>query len=365
MDSRWTEKHEDFLSNRILPIRNELQKVMVGQKNVIKRVVQALFAVGQRDLNITERTRFLGTGHVLVDGPVGTGKTVLCKYLSIIISGDSKRVSGVPDNLTSDITGCEIILLTGKTQTVHGPIFCNVFLADEINRNSPKAQNAFIEALAEGTVTVGNQTYKLNQPFFCMATQNPTESQGANNIQEALRDRFMFKLIMGETMEEEKVEILQKTRSLDIKDLKPLITSEEINETRVFFFDNTYVSEAAAKVCAKLMTAINHPEKFGLFEKERKLVRQNHGRLFKQNPAVNDRASLHLEGAAMMEAAMNRRAYVLPKDVYNVAADVFRVRLMLEGSTLANLLDEFGDEYQTETEVVDYLLEELLEKAVV
>ncbi len=123
----------EMLERRVWPIEKALQRILVGQRNVIRRVTMALFAVGQRDF-YPDGTRFLGTGHVLCEGGVGTGKTVLCKALSRLLAGNSKRVSGMPDALASDITGCEIILLTGDTKTVQGPLFCNVMLADEINR---------------------------------------------------------------------------------------------------------------------------------------------------------------------------------------------------------------------------------------
>lgn len=492
-------KFAEMYEKRVKPLQLGLEKVMVGQKNIIRRITMALFAVGQRDF-YSDGTRFLGTGHVLCEGGVGTGKclakatevilynntlkkvedikvgclllgpdgkprkvvslghgfgkmfkikqekaedyvvndehilslmdeyynvhnicvkdflkknseekeklkgykilsngvilktnifveqvedgeyfgfeiegpdrlfllrdftvthnTVLCKTLSRLLSGNSKRISGMPDVLASDITGCEIILLTGETKTVHGPLFCNVMLADEINRFPPKAQNAFIEALAEGSVSIGNETYKLQQPFFCLATQNPTEQKGTSKLQEALSDRFMFKLIMKETTEDEKVEIARKTHHFDLTNLNGLISPEEVYETREYFFDNTYVSDYIRKYCARVLYAINHPEKFDLFLKEKKILENEP--LFKQNPALNDRAMLHLEGAAMMEAVMNERDYVLPEDVASVAPDVLRARLIIAESSL-HLLSELYPSC-SETNIIDKLIEEAIIK---
>lgn len=347
----------ELLRTRVRPIQESLGRIMVGQKQVIKRVTMALFAVGQRDF-YADGTRFLGTGHVLCEGSTGTGKTVLCKSLSRLLAGNNRRVSGLPDALASDITGCEIILLTGETKKVEGPLFCNVMLADEINRFPPKAQNAFIEALAEGSVTIANETYKLQQPFFCLATQNPTEQKGTSRLQEALSDRFMFKLIMKETTQQEKIDIARRTHHFDLTNLQQLVTPQEVYEAREFFFDNTFICDEVRRYCAQILHALNHPAEYDLFQAERKLL-QGDG-IFKQKPAVNDRAMLHLEGAAMMEAVMNERDYVLPVDVAEVAADVLRARLILAESSMHLLLELHPG--KTETELAEHFINETLIK---
>jgi len=352
-------KFKNILEKYIFPLEEAIQSVMVGQKNVVRRVVMALFAVGQRDF-YTDGTRFLGTGHVLCEGGTGTGKTVMCKLLSRLLAGNNKRISGLPDSLASDITGCEIILLTGDTKLVQGPLFCNVMLADEINRFPPKAQNAFIEALAEGSVTIGNETFRLQQPFFCLATQNPTEQKGTSRIQEALADRFMFKLVMRETTQEEKIEIARRTHNFDLSAIRQIVTNQIVCEAREELFDKTFVSLETRKYCAKLLHAINHPEEFGLFKDEIAVIGTDP--LFKQKPPLNDRAMLHLEGAAMMEAIMNQRDYVTPYDVVAVAPDVFRVRLIIFDSSLHMLLAAYPTKYQTETQLIDNLIHQALNK---
>jgi MoxR-like ATPase len=346
-----------LLKTRVRPVQETLEKIMVGQRHVIRRVTMAMFAVGQRDF-YPDGTRFLGTGHVLCEGGVGTGKTVLCKALSRLLAGNNKRVSGMPDALASDITGCEIILLTGDTKTVQGPLFCNVMLADEINRFPPKAQNAFIEALAEGSVTIANETYRLRQPFFCLATQNPTEQKGTSRVQEALSDRFMFKLVMKETTEQEKIDIARRTHHFDLTNLNQVVSTDDVYEAREFFFDNTYVSDDVRRYCARILHAINHPDQFGLYIRERQLLMGDP--IFKQKPPVNDRAMLHLEGASMMEAVMNGRDFVIPADVAAVTADVLRARLILAESSLHLLLEIHPG--KTETEMVDYFIHEALSK---
>jgi len=356
-------KFQELIDKRVLPLQEALEKVIVGQRQVIRRVVMALFAVGQRDFFTKDGSRFLGTGHVLCEGSVGTGKTVLCKTLSRLLAGNNKRVSGLPDALASDITGCEIILLDGSVKTVQGPLFCNIMLADEINRFPPKAQNAFIEALAEGCVTIGNETFRLQQPFFCLATQNPTEQKGTSRMQEALSDRFMFKVIMKETTEEEKCRIAEVTHHFDLTNIQQIITTDEVYEAREHFFDNTFVSEPIRHYCARLIYSLNHPREFDLFNEEFEVLGDDP--VFKQKPALNDRAMLHLEGAAMMEAVMNRRDYVLPSDVKAVAKDVFRCRLMVLESSLHLLLDSYPKKYSSETELVDSLIGDALSEVAI
>ena len=284
--------------------------------------------------------------------------SVLCKVLSFLLAGNNKRVSGMPDSLPSDITGCEVILLNGDTKTVQGPLFCNILLADEINRFNSKSQTAFIEAFAEGTISIGNVTYKLQKPFFCIATQNPSEQKGTSRLQEALSDRFMFKVIMKETSEDEKVEIAKKTHSFNLSTLKQIVSTEELCEIREYLFDNTYVSDYTRRYCAHLINAINHPSDFGLFKDELDMVGADP--IFKQRPCLNDRTMLQLEGASMMAAVMDGRDYVTPQDVYSVAADVFRVRLIVFDSSLHLLLST--NKYQTETQLVDCLINEALNK---
>jgi MoxR-like ATPase len=346
---------ETLFNKRVRPIEESLQKIMVGQRHVIRRITMSLYAVGQRDFHANDGSRFLGTGHILCEGPTGTGKSIVCKALSILLGGNNKRVSGVPDSVPSDVLGSEIILLTGDTKTVKGPLFCNVMLADEINRFSPKAQNAFIEALAEGSITIGNETYRLEQPFFCLATQNPTEQKGTSRLQEALSDRFMFKVVMQETSEEEKMEITRRTHKFDLTSLRQVVTSQDVYEAREYFFDNTYVSDDIRSYCARILTAINHPAKFGLYKEERGLLMNDP--IFKQKPPVNDRAMLHLEGAAMMEAVMNQRDFVIPADVAAVCPDVLRVRLLLNESSAHTLMEVYS---KSETELIDYFIDEAL-----
>lgn len=352
-------KFDTLLNQHIFPLRDAIESVIVGQRHVINRVVMALFAVGQRDF-YPDGSRFLGTGHVLCEGGTGTGKTVLCKLLARLLAGNNKRVSGMPDALASDITGCEIILLTGATKTVQGPLFCNVLLADEINRFPPKAQNAFIEALAEGSVTIANETYKLTQPFFCLATQNPTEQKGTSRIQEALADRFMFKLVMRETTEDEKIEIAKRTHNFDLSAMKEIVNNALVCTAREELFDKVYVSDETRRYCARLIHAINHPDEFGMYKNELDVITTDP--LFKQKPPLNDRSMLHLEGAAMMEAVMQQRDYVTPYDVVAVAPDVFRVRLIVADSALHLLLSSFPGKYQSETQLVDSLINQALNK---
>ncbi len=349
----------NILNEYVFPLKETLESVIIGQREVLKRIVMALFGVGQRDFN-SDGSRYLSCQHCLLEGGTGTGKTLTIKVLSRLLSGESKRVQGIPDALPSDLSGCEMILLTGDTKTIKGPVFCNILLADEINRFPPKAQAGFIEALAEGSVTIGHDTYKLNQPFFCLATQNPTEQKGTSKLNEAISDRFTYKLVMRESTESEKIDILKKTHSFNLSSLSPLISNEKICEIREFLFDKTYVSDSTRRYCARLIHAINHPKEFGLFSEELDVITTDP--LFKQKPALNDRSLIQLEGAAMMEAIMQQRDYVTPYDVAAVAPDVFRVRLITFDSSLHMLLSSFPDKYQTETQLVDNLISQTLNR---
>jgi len=271
-------------------LTGQISSVIVGQKYLIERLLIGI----------------LSNGHILIEGVPGLAKTLSVSSLAQSIQAKFQRLQFTPDLLPADLIGTMIYNPQKAEFSVKkGPIFANIILADEINRFPPKAQNAFIEALAEGSITIGNETYKLEQPFFCLATQNPTEQKGTSRIQEALADRFMFKLIMEETTEAEKIEIARRTHHFDLSNLEKVINTKDVYDIREYLFDNTFVSDPVRKYMARLLYAVNHPDKCDLFEEEISTIGGN--LLFKQKPALNDRSMLHLEGAAMMEAAMEER----------------------------------------------------------
>lgn len=200
-------------------IRKEIAKVIIGQNEVIEQVLVAL----------------LSGGHGLIVGVPGLAKTLMVSTLARILDLKFSRIQFTPDLMPSDITGTEVIeeeKASGKRffRFVPGPIFANVVLADEINRTPPKTQSALLQAMQEHTVTVGECTYKLEEPFFVLATQNPIEQEGTYPLPEAQLDRFMFEILIDYPSKEEEIEIVKYTTSAYTPEVKKVLTSKEIIE---------------------------------------------------------------------------------------------------------------------------------------
>ena len=198
---------------------NEIAKVIVGQQEIIDNIFIAL----------------LCKGHVLLEGVPGLGKTLLIKTLSDVMDLSFNRIQFTPDLMPSDITGTELINQNRETgnrefKFFKGPIFSNIVLADEINRTPPKTQSALLEAMEEQNVTYGGQTYKLDSPFFVLATQNPIEQEGTYPLPEAQLDRFMFNLQIKYPTHAEEIQIVNSTTKINDVSIKPIITNEEIQE---------------------------------------------------------------------------------------------------------------------------------------
>ena len=209
----------DRLADARERIIGEIRKVIVGQDEVIEQVLISLF-VG---------------GHTIITGVPGLAKTLLVRTLSGVLDLSFKRIQFTPDLMPADITGTEIIeedRTTGHRamQFIHGPVFANIILADEINRTPPKTQAALLEAMQEGNVTVQGTTYQLPKPFFVMATQNPIEMEGTYPLPEAQLDRFMFNVRIGYLPEEDEVAVVKMTTSPQDLDLQRLMSAEEIIE---------------------------------------------------------------------------------------------------------------------------------------
>jgi MoxR-like ATPase len=207
------------LESKIQQIKVELKKVIVGQDNVVEELLIALMA----------------RGNVLLMGVPGLAKTLLIKSLSEALALNFSRIQFTPDLMPGDITGSEIIeddLSTGKKQFrfVKGPIFANIVLADEINRTPPKTQAALLEAMQENEVTAAGTSYKLEQPFFVLATQNPIEQEGTYPLPEAQLDRFMFNILLDYPSIDEELEIVKSTTNLEKKAISKILSSKEIIE---------------------------------------------------------------------------------------------------------------------------------------
>ncbi|MBR1626577.1 MAG: AAA family ATPase [Bacteroidales bacterium] len=200
------------LSHKSDNLKREIANVVVGQQDIIDKVLTAMFC----------------SGHCLLTGVPGLAKTLLVKTLAQVIGADFKRVQFTPDLMPSDIVGTEILTQDRTMQFVKGPVFTNILLADEINRTSPKTQSALLEAMQEHSITASGRTYNLDEPFFVLATQNPIEQEGTYPLPEAQLDRFMFMLVLDYPTFDEEVQILKTTTTDYDYQVKKIISKDEI-----------------------------------------------------------------------------------------------------------------------------------------
>ncbi|MBO8087807.1 MAG: AAA family ATPase, partial [Marichromatium sp.] len=207
----------DKLNNVKVNIVKELKKVIVGQDEVVEKILIALFA----------------SGHILLEGVPGLAKTLLVSSLAKVLNLEFSRIQFTPDLMPSDITGTDILSENksdGKRyfEYIKGPIFANIILADEINRTPPKTQAALLQAMQEYEITNGNETYKLDRPFLVLATQNPIEQEGTYPLPEAQLDRFMFNIIIDYPSYADELEIVKVTTNTQTQIIKPIIDSKDI-----------------------------------------------------------------------------------------------------------------------------------------
>ena len=292
------EQQSSFVTNLV----TGMNQVIVGQKHLIESLLISL----------------LSDGHILLEGVPGLAKTLAIKTLSQLIDADYSRIQFTPDLLPADVVGTLIYSQKDENfQVKKGPVFANFVLADEINRAPAKVQSALLEAMQEHQVTIGEQTFKLPNPFLVMATQNPIEQEGTYQLPEAQVDRFMLKVVIGyPTLEEEKLIIRENLRGEEKKVL-PVTTAEEILKAREVV-EEVYIDEKIEQYIADIVFASRYPEKYGLSELKDMIT-------FGGSP----RASISLAKAARAYAFIKRRGYVVPEDVRAVAHDVLRHRIGL------------------------------------
>ena len=207
----------DAFAKKYIELKKEIAKVIIGQDEVVRDVIMAVFS----------------KGHALLVGVPGLAKTLLVNTIAQSLGLSYKRIQFTPDLMPSDIIGAEILNDKREFKFVQGPIFSNIILADEINRTPPKTQSALLEAMQEQSVTVGRITHKLDKPFFVLATQNPIEQEGTYPLPEAQLDRFMFNIILDYPSYEEEIEVVKATTGLSQTKLNTILTAEEI----LFFQD--------------------------------------------------------------------------------------------------------------------------------
>ena len=287
----------------ITRINDELSKVIVGQHTMIERLLIGL----------------LSNGHILLEGVPGLAKTLAIKSLAQSIHANFSRIQFTPDLLPADVVGTMIYNQAKSEFMVRkGPIFSNFILADEINRAPAKVQSALLEAMQERQVTIGDTTYKLDEPFLVLATQNPIEQEGTYPLPEAQVDRFMLKVVVDyPSKSEEQLIIRQNTIGLNFPPISAVVSTMEILKAKELVRE-VYLDEKVENYILDIVFASRFPDKYNL-PKLKPLIS------FGGSP----RASINMALAAKAFAFLNKRAYVIPEDVRNVCKDVLRHRIGL------------------------------------
>jgi MoxR-like ATPase len=281
---------------------SEIDKVMVGQRYLIERLLIGILA----------------DGHVLVEGVPGLAKTTAVKTLSSAIQAKFQRIQFTPDLLPADLLGTQIYIpKTSDFIVKKGPIFANIILADEINRAPAKVQSALLEAMQEKQVTIGGETFKLEEPFLVMATQNPIEQEGTYPLPEAQVDRFMFKLKVTYPNKQEERQIMTRMAARHQADLLPVVNPAEIMQARQVA-DQIYVDPKIEDYIVELVFATREPQVYKLDGLERFI-----------EYGASPRASIYINQAARAQAFIQGRGYVTPHDIKTVGRDILRHRLIL------------------------------------
>ena len=285
----------------------EVKKVIVGQDNLLERLVVALLA----------------RGHILVEGVPGLAKTMAIKTLAEAIGGEFKRIQFTPDLVPADLIGTRIYnQKTGEFNTSLGPVFTNLLLADEINRAPAKVQSALLEVMQEHQVTIGRETYKVPDPFLVLATQNPIETEGTYSLPEAQVDRFMLKVLVDYPEVTEEFVIVERMTGA-LQAVHKVLTTKQLQGLQIQT-DHVFVDPALIEYAVRLVTATRKPKDIGLQELERFIM-------FGASP----RASINLILTARALAYVRGRDYALPQDVLDMAMDVMRHRLVLSYEALS------------------------------
>lgn len=282
---------------------SEVGKVIVGQQYMIERLLIAL----------------LTNGHILLEGVPGLAKTLTVNTMSQAIDTRFQRLQFTPDLLPADLLGTLIYnQKEGEFTTKKGPIFSNIILADEINRSPAKVQSALLEAMQERQVTIGEQTFPLDDPFLVLATQNPIEQEGTYPLPEAQVDRFMLKITVGYPNKDEEREILRRVAHVNRdQNVSPVVTPEAILKARRVV-DNVYMDEKIENYILDIVFATREPEQYGI-EELRPLIQYG----------GSPRASINLVLASKAHAFLQHRGYVTPDDVRAIGMDVLRHRVIV------------------------------------
>ena len=280
----------------------EINKVIVGQKHMVERLLIGL----------------LGQGHILLEGVPGLAKTLAINTLSQAVSGAFSRIQFTPDLLPADVIGTLIYNMKSNDFTIKkGPIFANFVLADEINRAPAKVQSALLEAMQEKQVTIGDETFILEKPFLVMATQNPVEQEGTYPLPEAQVDRFMLKTVIDYPKLEDEQQIVRSNLKGAFEKIKPVVSVKEILKAQESVRE-VYMDEKIEKYILDIIFATRYPERYNL-EDLKPLI----------SFGASPRGSINLATAAKCYAFIKHRGYVIPEDVRAVVLDVLRHRIGL------------------------------------
>ncbi|WP_153557602.1 AAA family ATPase [Roseimaritima sediminicola] len=307
---------ETNVQDQVARLTAEIQQHSEPFRQIVQQVNQVL--VGQQKLVHRMLLGLLANGHLLIEGVPGLAKTTAVSSLAQAIRTDFQRLQFTPDLLPADLIGTLVYRPQDQSFVVQkGPIFSNLILADEINRAPAKVQSALLEAMQERQVTIGSETFALEQPFLVMATQNPIEQEGTYQLPEAQTDRFMLKVIVGYPSRDEELQILQRmSKTSAVFDIQPVTSPEEILAARRLV-DQVHVDEKVQHYIVDIVMATRTPEAYGLPLGE--LIQ------FGGSP----RATINLTLAAKASAFLDGRGYVTPQDVREIALDVLRHRVMV------------------------------------
>ena len=297
--SETIEEESKFIND----IQSAIHKVIVGQNDLIEKLILALLA----------------NGHVFLEGVPGLAKTLIIKTFAQLINTQFQRLQFTPDLLPADIIGT-LIYNQEKTsfEVKKGPIFSNIILADEINRAPAKVQSALLEAMQERQITIGDNTFNLENPFLVMATQNPIEQEGTYPLPEAQIDRFMFKVLVDYPNQDEELEMLSR-----LGNIKPIYNQKAVAKTSQILsarklIDKIHLSDNVQKYIVSLMFATRRPEDYGLNDLSSLI-----------NLGASPRATIFLARASKAQAFLNKRGYVIPDDVRKVGKAILRHRIII------------------------------------
>jgi MoxR-like ATPase len=302
---------------------NEISKIIVGQKEMVERLIIGL----------------LGNGHILLEGVPGLAKTLAISTLASVMKAKFQRIQFTPDLLPADLIGTQIYNQKDGNFLIHkGPIFSNFILADEINRAPAKVQSALLEAMQERQVTIGAQTFPMEEPFLVLATQNPIEQEGTYPLPEAQVDRFMLKVVISYPTRDEELSIMRQNIENSVQEVQPVISKNDILRGRELIH-NIYIDNKIEKYILDIVFATRTPKDFGM-DNLTELI----------SYGGSPRATINLALAAKAMAFVKRRGYVIPEDVRSICHDVLRHRLAVT--------------YEAEAEDItsEYLINEILNK---